>query len=92
MSGREFVVRVLGVVPTGETFAEPTFMQSFNPSTPDGRGDLVLTGDVEKAQVFSSAAEAMALWRTQSSTVPLRPDGQPNRPFTAFTIQVQPKP
>lgn len=58
------------------------------PSYPSGLADW--TDDLNKALVFSSAVEAWELWRTQSQTVPTRPDGRPNRPLTALNIVVYP--
>ena len=38
---------------------------------------------------FVSIAEAMEYWRTVSTTVPFRPDGKPNRPLTAYTVEIE---
>jgi hypothetical protein len=35
---------------------------------------------------FADLAAAVACWKRQSTVRPLRPDGKPNRPLTAFTI------
>jgi len=39
-----------------------------------------------------AASDAMIFWGTQSNTVPLRPDGKPNKPLTALSIEVEPAP
>ena len=54
-------------------------------------GVVEVTQDIDKAHLFASMEEAMETWRRQSKAVPLRPDGKPNRPLTAFTVEVIPK-
>lgn len=46
---------------------------------------LVTTPDPEKARQFASGIEALELWRLAHG---IRPDGRPNRPLTAFTVEV----
>ena len=50
----------------------------------------VFFGPLDKAMRFEDAACALAYWRLQSTLVPFRPDGKPNRPLTALTIELQP--
>lgn len=47
--------------------------------------------DVDEAMEFVDHAAAFACWRRQSITVPWRPDGQPNRPLTAFSVVAIPR-
>lgn len=56
----------------------------------DGRGSVCFTSDRDRAKRFNSPGEAAAFWQMQSTTKPLRDDGQPNRPLTAFTMLTQP--
>ena len=56
----------------------------------DGRGVLVDTPDQARATVFPSAFDALEYWKRQSTRRPLRDDGKPNRPLTAFTVEVVP--
>jgi hypothetical protein len=37
---------------------------------------------------FPSKAAALDYYFTTSKTVPRRPDGRPNRPLTAYTIEI----
>lgn len=60
------------------------------PGRPHPTGDVVVTKYIEKAMKFDKREDAFALWKTQSTAVPLRLDGKPNRPLTAFTITVEP--
>jgi hypothetical protein len=55
----------------------------------DGMGSLTGTRDIRKALRFAKASEAFAWYQTQSKVRPLRDDGKPNRPFTAFTVTVE---
>ena len=48
---------------------------------------LVTTPDIDKATRFPFA-EAVGLWRSVDPRIPVRPDGKPNRPFTAFSIEM----
>lgn len=47
------------------------------------------TDNVDKAMHFATNAAALRCWNTQGVRVPLRADGKPNKPLTAFTILVQ---
>lgn len=49
---------------------------------------LTAVPDPRSAHQFSTPAEALALWRSQSARIPKRPDGKPNRPLTAYTIEI----
>lgn len=57
--------------------------------TPCGRGYVEFTDSPSEALSFATAGEALTFWKTQSKTVPLRPDGKPNRPMTAYTIVIE---
>jgi len=66
------------------------WVKSFDPDAHDGRGDLRVTDDRYKALSFSSPGEAMRFWKQQSKSRPVRPDGEPNRPLTAWTCGIEP--
>lgn len=55
-----------------------------------GRGSVIVTREARKARRFDHAHDAWAYWRRESTVVPTRPDGKPNRPLTAYTISVEP--
>lgn len=60
-----------------------------NPDFGYDGGWLEVTADIEEAQVFDSAPKALEKWREQAPPpYHLRPDGKPNRPLTAFTVEV----
>lgn len=52
----------------------------------DGWGEATWTDNPAEALVFGTATEAQACWTEQSQLRPHRPDGQANRPLTAFSI------
>jgi hypothetical protein len=69
--------------------ADGKYIESFDPLWNQnglGVGHLVVTEDDKKALVFEDAKRALEFWKQQSPTVPIRPDGKPNRPLTAFTV------
>lgn len=47
------------------------------------------TRDITKARKFETATEAMACWHEQSRTIPFRYDGYPNKPLTAYSVDIQ---
>jgi hypothetical protein len=67
------------------------YLASYDVDT-DGLGipSITFTSERSKAMTWATAAEAMECWRQQSKVTPLRPDGRPNRPLTAFSIEIAP--
>lgn len=66
------------------------WLKEYDPDGRDGRGAVKATRNREEAMQFADAGEAMACWRRQSKVRPLRPDGKPNRPLTAFSVEIEP--
>jgi hypothetical protein len=64
-----------------------SWLQSFDANANGGRGSLVMTKKRSEAMRFDSIGAVMECWQTQSTVVPLRTDGKPNRPLTAYTIE-----
>lgn len=71
----------------GENRGPQLWLESFEDS-PDGRGRAVITPHRERAMVFDSFAQAFDYWRQESKFQPLRSDGKPNRPLTAYTVEI----
>lgn len=78
-------IKVLGTA--AHLFKKPLWLKSFE-DTPCGLGNVVLTENEEEAKQFETFIEVMKFWKQQSKTVPWRPDGRPNRPVSAYTIEV----
>lgn len=82
MSTKWVLRRVLGDGRDGQ------FLKSVDVNAMEGRGAVVFTDDWSEAMLFDSQAEALMTWRAQSDVTPLRLDGRPNRPLTAFSMSV----
>lgn len=54
-----------------------------------GRGQATLTTNPAEAQRFKDSGALLAFWSTVSKTKPVREDGMPNRPMTAYTITLE---
>jgi hypothetical protein len=80
----QYVIRLFGFGFDG------AFVQEYDPDAYDGRGHLKVTGDPGRALTFPTQAEAVERWRAQSTVQPLRADGRPNCPLSAFTVQIEP--
>src|SRR5690242_5463101 len=72
----------------------PGWVKYYDPSyvRPEGYdgGILVVTQNPLEAMTFLTAQEAFEKWKeTAPPPHDIRPDGQPNRPLTAFSVTVQ---
>lgn len=65
------------------------WLRRFDHDAYNGVGYGVFTTDKASAALFANACEALEFWRRQSSVRPFRGDGEPNRPMTALTIEVE---
>lgn len=54
-----------------------------------GIGKAELTLNPDEAILWDSFTEALDDWRRQSDFHPFRADGHPNRPLTAYTIELE---
>lgn len=63
------------------------FVAEYDPEANDGHGEIWWTEDVRRAVSFPDARGAIECWRAVPSNRPLREDGKPNRPLTAFTVE-----
>lgn len=68
-------------------WAEPLFIESYDVNAMDGVGAATLTEHEADALRFDNFQAAFDAWKTQSTLQPLRDDGQPNRPLTAYTVE-----
>jgi hypothetical protein len=65
------------------------WLKSFDHDAYDGRGYGVFTDKILRAKRFASKADALAFWNTQSTVQPWRPDGRPNKPLTALSVEIE---
>jgi hypothetical protein len=86
-------LRIIGLARLDEPSPfDGKYVKEYDPSYhPAGEvydgGRLEVTDAPEEAKVFKDAAEAMACWRQAYG---YRWDGEPNRPLTAFTVEIAP--
>lgn len=86
----KWVMQILGA---GEVvFRGPTsYLKSYDPDarepgTTFPTGDVDVTTDVLDAKIFDSMMDVMEEWKRVSTVTPTRPDGEPNRPLSAFHV------
>lgn len=79
-----------GLVDDISMYILPQWIENYDVDARGGRGEVNLTTDRAKAMTFPDPGAAMSAWRTQSTVTPLRPDGKPNRPLTAYTVEIEP--
>jgi hypothetical protein len=66
------------------------WLKSYDPEAHDGRGEAIWTADKDQAMKFESQAIAMQLWLVVPRARPVRADGRPNKPLTAFSVTIEP--
>jgi hypothetical protein len=96
---RDSVILIHGLIQGGTTSFDGQYVVEYDPGrdgVDPGSGmpmmcHLVTTPDISKATVFPGTA-AFELWRKPDPRNPVRPDGKPNRPLTAFTVEIVPDP
>lgn len=63
---------------------DPDFWQEGAAAT----GEIVASEHLDDAMTFDSVEEAYRFYGTQSKRMPYGSNGEPNRPLTAFTVEV----
>lgn len=82
------VLRIKGLANGGETPLAGAYVKTYDPDAHGGRGSVTGTENVTEALRFPDTAAAFERWRVTSSVEPFRADGHPNRPLTAFTVEM----
>lgn len=82
------IIQIVGLASGRIIGIENQYVKSYTPDGNDGCGDLVVTRDITQAKVYSDQQAALEAWRATSNTHPIRYDGEPNRPMTAFTVTI----
>lgn len=63
------------------------YVKTYDPH--DGvHGRIEVTADLQHAMHYDDIAAAMTEWKRINKNHPWRPDGKPNRPLTAFTVEL----
>jgi hypothetical protein len=68
------------------------YLAAYDPEAHDGMGEAEWTTNPDLAMRFPNQVAALECWRTVPASRPLRPDGKPNRPLCAFTVEVRDAP
>ena len=86
------IMGLAGTVMSGQTL-EPGehYVKDWQVDAIDGAG-LVLTQEPSEAKIYRDAREAYLAWRAVPARHPTRFDGRPNRPLTAFTVEIRDAP
>ena len=84
------VLKILGYADGRPCAWDGMFVKSMDFEAHDGRGSISPTDDVEKAKHFISARQAYEYFNMVPANRPVRPDGKPNKPLTAFNLEVLP--
>ncbi len=88
-------LRIIGMVSGRPCAFDGQWIVEYDPTRPgrdpDGHpmtAHIVCSPDPAQARRFATTDEAQAFWQTTSGRT--RPDGQPDRPLTAFSVVTQP--
>jgi hypothetical protein len=87
-------MRFIGLVNGESSEFDGQYLVSYDPTyvPPSGKydgGKLITTRNPAEAQVFPDVESAIAMWKTQAPKPwDLRPDMKPNRPLTAFNVEI----
>lgn len=90
-----YTIRLVGTVNGERTPHDGRYLVDYVPARmgADGNyfpeGALVTTVDIAEARRFVDQCAAFECWRQSAG---LRPDGRPNRPLTAWTVDISPEP
>jgi hypothetical protein len=92
-----YVIRIDGLA-GGRSPFDGEYLLEYDPER-DGRdpqgapmiAHIVTTAKLEEALRFDSGTDATECWRQVCKRNPTRPDGQPNRPLSAFTVTIAPE-
>lgn len=78
----------VGVIRGGQPGQEATgqYLKRYDPEAHDGQGEVIWTSDPGQAATFADIIAAHACWTQVPRSRPVRGDGRPNRPMTAFSI------
>jgi hypothetical protein len=86
------LVRVVcAAEPDVKTPHDGDWVVEWNPHTEWGVLGLSSTRERSKAKRFAHHADVFRQWKTTSIIQPVRPDGRPNRPLTAVSIEIEPE-
>ena len=80
------VIKIMGTAL--ELITRPIYVKSVDHSKPPA-DSVVLTIYRSQAMRFADKATALEAWRGVNQVDPVRPDGKPNRPLSAYTVELE---
>lgn len=81
----KYAILIVGSALGDKSEFDGKYVKSYDPH--DGlHGKLVVTADLQNAKHYGDVGDAFLDWKATNKNHPLRSDGKPNRPLTAFTI------
>lgn len=83
-----FVIKCVGVGADDTGPLVGQYLRDWDLEADQGRGTSVWAPEINQAAVFASMAAALGAWHAQCTSVPVRPDGMPNRPLTAYAVEI----
>ena len=82
-----YLIRIIGLADGRPSPVDGQWLVDCDVDARDGRGHVRATADQADARRFGTHEETHEYWRRQSAVMPVRSDGHPNRPLTAFTVE-----
>lgn len=82
----EATAAALAAAAITNSIVQGDYLEWSDPDAKNGRGNERWTAHLAKAKRFATFKDAVACWQAQSRKRPLRDDGRPNRPMTAYSV------
>jgi hypothetical protein len=83
-----YVIYILGFPDGAACSAAGLYVRACDVDAHAGRGKVDATPDIDRAMQFPDAFAAYTYLKRASTIQPLRDDGKPNRPLTAYTVEL----
>ena len=83
----EYVIKLIELATGVPDPDEGMYVVEYDPAAFAGRGHVHTTPDKDRARWFPDKVAAAEYWRQSAG---MRPDGKPNRPLTAWTVEILP--
>ena len=92
------IIQIIGLIDGPPTHHDGRFLKAYDPwwvevAVPEGDAfrlirTLETTDNPHEALRFTDGGAALECWRKVSPNRPIRPDGDPNRPLTAYSCEI----
>jgi hypothetical protein len=86
-----YVILIHGLVNGQSTVFDETYLKRLDfRGAPLGEASLHTVASPREAAQFPGLEAARQAWMKVDPRAPIRPDGKPNRPLTAFSVSLEP--